>query len=305
MHTAIQNKLDAQFDSYRIGEKLHDVPPHEVYEVTVDGTRAVCKANTGPTGNAGVEGRVTAVVNEETAVPVPEVLQVGTDYFVAAFHPEAPAPDKTQQVDDSWAAATGRGLARLHDETADYFDGYGQCRADGDRVTTTGYDEFHDAALEYVRRYRPTLDRYGHADVADDVIDALRANPDAFTGVGEAVLCHGWASPEHVSIVDGELACLLDFEHAIVAPAEFDFWRTADPAFERDSQLERFREGYESVRSLPRRFEARHPLWRILNVIYFFVSLYVQDQHDATETERRAQHLRELVMESIEQTELR
>ncbi|MFB6073102.1 MAG: hypothetical protein ABEJ88_09055 [Halobacterium sp.] len=90
MHSeSVADALASAFESHSIARRLHDVPPHEVYEVTVEGRRAVCKRDTGATGGAGVEGRVARLVGERTTVPVPDVLAVGPDYYVAAFHPGA------------------------------------------------------------------------------------------------------------------------------------------------------------------------------------------------------------------------
>lgn len=290
----VHDVLGSRFDSHSIVRQLHDVPPHEVYEVTVDGRRAVYKGDTGPTGRAAIEGRVTAFVDEETSVPVPEILRVGDEFYVAAWHPEAPVPDESGDT-ANWAAAAGAGLATLHAETAPKIDSYGQFRPTSDGIASTGHHDFHGAALEYVRHYRPVLDRYGHADIADEVLSFLTDDPDAFAGTGEAVLCHGWATPEHVTVADGEVACLVDFEHAIAAPGAFDFWRTVGPAFDGEAGKEAFREGYESVRSLPSDLAERKPLYALLNVVYYFVSLYEQDQHGPEETARRAAHLREVV----------
>ena len=80
----IEGDLDAQFSTHSVGRRLHAVPPHEVYEVCVDGRRGVCKRNTGRTGNAAVEGHVLSFVGERTSVEVPETLCVGDDHYVAA-----------------------------------------------------------------------------------------------------------------------------------------------------------------------------------------------------------------------------
>ncbi|MDH5018647.1 hypothetical protein [Halobacterium rubrum] len=74
--------LVSQFESYSVQRQLHGVPPHEV---TVDGQPAVCKRDTGPTGGAGVEGRVTRFVGERTSVPVPKIPAVGDDWHEAAM----------------------------------------------------------------------------------------------------------------------------------------------------------------------------------------------------------------------------
>ncbi|WP_185715674.1 hypothetical protein [Halocatena pleomorpha] len=90
MRHTVHDTFAAAFESYSIVRQLHDVPPHEVYEVTVNGHRAVYKGDTGPTGNAAIEVRVAAFIGEQTSVPVPRILLVGDDHFVAAWHPDAP-----------------------------------------------------------------------------------------------------------------------------------------------------------------------------------------------------------------------
>ncbi len=214
MSEDIHDALDAQFDEHGIVRQLHDVPPHEVWEVCVDGRRAVCKRDTGPTGKATVEGRVTAFVGEETTVPVPEVLAVGDDYYVAGWHPNAPEPDASggdgdgtpRDPDETWGRTAGRSLATLHAETAEHTDAFGQFVAAGDGVRVDGADDWHAAVLAYVRRRRPVLADYGHGDVADAVLDYLAEHPEAFSGAGDAVCCHGWWTSEHVGVRDDEVA---------------------------------------------------------------------------------------------------
>lgn len=292
--------LATRFDTYSIRRQLHDVPPHEVFEVTVDDQRAVFKRDTGPTGNAGVEGRVTAFVGEHTSVPVPEILAVGDDWYLAAWHPNAPEPDVGAAADESWARAAGRGLATLHTETAEHVDAYGRFRPDGDGVRVEGSDDWREAATGYVRRRRPVLDDYGHADVADAVIDYLREHPDALSGTGDPVCCHGWWTPEHVPVSGEEVACVVDFEHALAAPGEYDYWRTVVPTFDGGPAREAFREGYESVRALPDDVEDRRPVYLALLGVYYVESLYVQDQHGPAATEQRASAFRELVFGALD-----
>lgn len=300
MRESVLADLETRFNT-RVVQQLHDVPPHEVYELTVDGRRAVYKGDTGPTGSAGLEGRVLNFVGRETGVPVPDVLLVGTDYYVAESHSAAPDPAATRTPDRNWAIAAGRGLATLHAETAPVIEQYGQFQPAGDTVAVSGHDEWHDAALAYLRRRRPVLARYGHADMADAVIDLLADRPGAFSGAGGAVCCHGWATPAHVSVADGRVTCMIDFEHAIAAPGEFDYWRTVVPTFDTDGAARRaFREGYESVRPLPEGMDRRAPLYRLLNAVYYFESLYVQEQYGPDETEKRAESLREHVTATVE-----
>jgi hypothetical protein len=305
----IRDRLESEYDSHRIVRRLRDVPPHEVYEVRVDDRRGIYKRDTGPTGRAGVEGRVTAFVGRETSVPVSEVLSVGDDYYVAAWHPDAPEPGAARVADEAWARAAGGALATLHAETEPHLGAFGPFRPRGgtdlaagvETPRVDGTEDWREAALAEVRRRRPVLARYGHADVADAVAGLLRDRADAFAGAGPPVCCHGWATPEHVAVADGRVACVVDFEHAAAAPAEFDYWRTVLPTFGGDeASMTAFREGYESVRSLPPGVDRRAPFYALLNEVYYVESLHVQDQHGPRETAERAAGLRESVFERVE-----
>lgn len=88
-------------------------------------------------------------------------------------------------------------------------------------------------------------------------------------------------------------------EHAIAAPGEFDYRRTAVSTFGPESEdLERiFREGHESVRSLQTGFDSRRPVYVLLNLIYYFESLYVRNQRGPTETAERAERMRDDVFD--------
>ena len=301
MKRDLASRLEAQFDSYDVLRQLHDVPPHEVYEVTVNGQHAIYKGNTGPTGKAGTEGRVMAVIGEHTSIPVPETVIVENEFFVARWHDDAPSPESEHHADEDWARAAGSGLARLHDETAPLLDTYGTFRPD-DGLRTDGHDQWHAAAIEYVRSRRPVLARCGHADMAEKVLEYLDGHPDAFAGADRPVCCHGWATPEHVSVADRGVACMIDFEHAIAAPGEYDYWRTVSPVFGSDGSNARnvFRESYESVRSLPDGLERRRLLYALLNGVYYFESLYVQNQHGPEETAERAERLRTRITEIVD-----
>lgn len=101
MEVDARTRLEAEHTTYRIIRQLHDVPPHEVYEIFVEGRRAIYKGDTGPTGSAGIEGRVIAFLGEQTTVPVPEILDVGEEHYIAAWHSDAPAPETGPQADET------------------------------------------------------------------------------------------------------------------------------------------------------------------------------------------------------------
>lgn len=322
MRSQLQDRLGEQFETVNIVGQLHDVPPHAVYKLRVDGRQAVLKFDTGSTGSAGVEGRVLTLLHERTAVPVPAPLAVGDDWFLVRWEPAAPQSCGSFEPDEQWARAAGRGLATLHEESAEFIDTYGLFRVEQESAQTTelrlqtfeasglainGNASYREAAIQYVREREPVLDRFGHGAIAQQAVEAIEAAPELTAGVGEPVLCHGWATPEHVAVSGDAVTCLVDFEHAIAAPAEFDYWRTVFPTFgtEQHELQQAFRDGYETVRSLPEELEARRPLYALLNGVYFFESLYIQDQHDETATRKKAEQLREQVETTVEQLKTR
>lgn len=320
--TPIEDALASQFDDYAVGDELHAVPPHRVHEVTVGGRRAVCKVATGPQAHLRRDARVLQHVARETSVPVPEMLAVGDGFYVTEWLASVPDPDGPD-ADIAWTRAAGAGLATLHAETA--FDSPGVLRAgdgapasgasgnssregtdrDGrlvvaDRETTAG------ALATYLDDLRDGVVGTGYVDVVDDVVAFLEANPGTFEGhdgAGTPVLCHGNWLPDHVGVEGDEVTSVIDFERALVASAEHDYWRAALPLFhgsESDEAVrEAFRAGYESVRPLPPGFEQRRDLHWLAITASFVESLFVQDQHGPEGTRRRAERFREAVAESL------
>lgn len=302
----VHDRLGALYDDHRVVRRLHGVPPHEVYEVRVEGDRVVYKGDTEPRGRAATEGAVTRVLADRTAVPVPAVRHVGADFYVADWHPAAPEPGAGLDGEPAWPERAGRGLATLHAETRPLVEGYGTPSVDGGRLVA-GHDDWHAAAVATLRERRATLEEHGCEDadaaVVARVADRLADRPEAFEGAGPLVCCHGWWSPEHVAVREAGVACVVDFEHALLAPAEWDYWRAALPTFlaGEEAGLSAFREGYESVRPLPAGVDDRAPWFRLLCGTYFLESLYVQDQHGPAATRERAAATRERLSDRLEQ----
>jgi len=91
-----------------------------------------------------------------------------------------------------------------------------------------------------------------------------------------------------------------NFEHALAAPPEFDYWRTVIPTFD-DEGRSLFRAACESVRPLPDGVTRRAPFFDLLCTAYYFESLYVQDQHGPAGTERLADRLRERIRATLDE----
>jgi fructosamine-3-kinase len=314
MDDPVRDAVGSLFEEYELGPRLHEVPPHLVHEVTVDGRRGVCKVSTDPRGDAGVEGRVLRYVDRETAVPVPEVLTVGEGVFVAAYRADAPEiPAAGEGVaDEEWLYAAGRALGRLHDESG--FDRPGLLAVDGDpadpgaglAVEADPDATWSDALRDLLGVYHEEVRGSGFGDVVVDAREFVAAHADRFDVLDDRdpALLHGWFTPEHVAVEDGEVVCALDFEHALVGSGEWDFWRAAVPLFAGpgwetpEEGRQRFREGYESVRPLPGGFEEREDAHRMLVAVSYLDSLSTQ-RGITPETRERADFFREQVRKTL------
>lgn len=298
----VRDALASHYDAYGVRRQLHDVPPHAVYEVVVDGTRAVCKLARGPRADPGTEARVIQHVEANTSVPVPHVLAVGDGHFVAEWNDgllqEAP---QEAGLDEAKARAMGAGLATLHAETSFEATGFPTAAPDGLTVETHGtWPETVRAFLDDRRDY---LDDFGYGDVAEAAHGFVREHPDAFADAGDPVLCHGNYLPDHVGVDGDEVVSVIDFEHALVAPAEYDYWRTALSllANEEERTEATFREGYRSVRALPDGFDRRRRLYSLVNTVSYLKSLHLQRNVTGKEAKRRAEWMRDYVYESLDE----
>ncbi|NGM67855.1 aminoglycoside phosphotransferase family protein [Natronolimnobius sp. AArcel1] len=294
--------LVSDSDDLTVIRELHDVPPYRVYEVQVDGRRAVLKADAHPRGHAAIEGRVHAFVASETTVPAPEILEIGPQYYISQWDESL---ERAQTTDELWARAAGRTLATLHTETQNEFDNYGQFYVDEGNLELTGHSDWLAAARDRLEYHRPYLERVGHADIVTVVDEFFAGQTDVFDGAGGPVFCHGNVHPEHVATTANEATAVIDFEHALVAPGEYDYWRVAMPLFNAASDIDSsariaFREGYESIRPLQSGFEQRRDAYRLLNLVSYVESLYLQQTVDTSTLPERAARFRELIVETLE-----
>lgn len=296
---AIHDAVETHTSDYRLRDRLHDVRPHVTYELEFEGQRAVCKASTHPEGTAGLEGHILAAVGDRTRIPVPEVLALGDDHFVAGWHEGVPA--NSSAVTEHRIRVMGRGLATLHAETADWFETTGLLEiADSGarRLTHAANPNWGDTLLAFLDRRVRYLDGVGYGDVARDVRDWFLANRERFDVVDDAVLVHGNYLPEHVG-VDGDCVhAVIDFEHALVGSPEWDYVRTTLPMFgpsaTHDVPESTFREAYESVRLLPAGFDDRRDAYVTLTLVSYLRSLYLQrgDRDSCHEVARRMRRRR-------------
>ena len=281
--TDVHDALTRYTDEYSIVRELHRVRPHVTYEVRFRGERAICKVETHPEADLGREAAATRYVAEATSVPVPEPLAIGDDHYVARWSDAV--PDDTPTRDEARIRALGRGLATLHAETDEIgWTGFLQPASAVDDPTVPPIDTracWSDTLIEFLERRARFLDGVGYGDLARDVLAWVRENRDLFDEAGDAVLCHGNYFGEHVGVDEGgQSTTVIDFEHAVAAPAEWDYLRTVLPVFgpgaEHDVSESVFREAYESVRPLPAGFDERRNALTLCNGLSYLRSLHLQ-----------------------------
>ena len=311
----------ASFDDYEIERQLHDVPPHEVYEVRVDGRRAVCKVAAHPEAAPATEAALLAHVDAHTDIPVPSVLDAGEGYFVGTWLdglPDgSPVPDD-DPTPEPYARALGAGLARLHEATAGTFvrPGYPVPDFEGNGTGAVGLavdarESTHDLALALLDDCERYLADIGRAAPVEEVRALFADRPGLLAGAGAPVVCHGNLLPDHAGFAgdptDGptDLAAVVDFEHGLVAPGEYDFWRTAHPMFGSPTRgtpaggYEAFRAGYESVRSLPHGFERRETAYLLCNLASYLVALDLQNGGIGDAERPRVEGMAETISEVV------
>lgn len=288
--------VESHTTDYELEGELHRIRPHRTHEIRYEGERAVCKLSTHHEGTAGLEGRILAAVGERTSLPVPEVLAIGDDHFVARWHDAV--PQEPPDVTDRRVREIAHGLATLHAETEDWFDSSGLLRipdSRASRFTHTPAPTWGDTLGAFIDRRARYLEGIGYGDVACDVRAWFEENRTQFDAVEDAVLVHGNFFGEHVGVDADAVSAVIDFEHALVGSPEWDYVRTVLPVFgpSADHEVSEavFRDAYESVRPLPVGFDDRRESYVTLTFLSYLRSLHLQ-RGNRDETHAVAQRMR-------------
>ncbi|SFR97924.1 Predicted kinase, aminoglycoside phosphotransferase (APT) family [Halomicrobium zhouii] len=296
----VHDVLESHANSYTVHRVLHDVPPHRVYEVTVDGVRAACKLAREPRATPSIEARVIEHAERETDVPVPNVLTVGDGYFLTEWCDDA--PDDQVAVTESGARAMGASLATLHAQTS--FQSTGLFGG-SDTLAVRSEDTWSETLRERLSAVHDDLAGTGYEDVSERALAFVDDHRTFFDAADDAVLVHGDFVPSHVTFDQDEVSRVVDWEHAIAGPGEYDFARTVlhvfdNPARENERHSEAFRSGYESVRELPAGSDLRRRAYKALIFAFDIRQGYVQDQRPAEELEQFNERFRELAFRIID-----
>lgn len=298
----VHDALASHTNTYEVRQELHAVPPHAVYEVEFDGQRAVCKVARGPRADPETEAHLLRYVERKTSMSVPKILAVGSDHFVAEWH-DGFSTDPT--LDAERARTMGAGLATLHDETAGKFEATGFPHAEDGQLAIDARDSWGETVVDLLADRCDYLSDFGYDEVAETVRSFVADRPDLFGDTGDPVLAHGNYLPDHVAVTEDGVTCVIDWEHALVAPAAYDYWRTAMPLFggpngAGEAAREAFHEGYESVRPLPTGFDQRADCYQLVNMVSYLKALHLQRQQTGRQQAETAASFREHVFDLVE-----
>lgn len=209
------------------------------------------------------EGELARAIRARTAIPVPRVVDIGSDgdssYVVSELAPGENLHSRFAGLDRPTQLRIsrdfGRYLAEIHDAFA--FDGVGSVVAEstdeGTRFRATGSIDFDT----WFRRYgQAGIDALPEQfdEVRERLEDAVASTPG--NDLGDPVLYPWDLRPGNALALDGELSAVLDWGDPLAAPpglavAKADHvltdWYVADA----EPLQSAFRDGYESVREYP------------------------------------------------------
>lgn len=289
---AVRDALETHAESYEVGRELPSRDPNEVYEVRIDGRRAVCKLHEGQDAHVERHALVARRVAERTPTPTPKVLGVGDDYAIFAWSDgtayEADAPRTLRKRRLRNAGAT---LARLHETT--HFDAHGYLRARDGRLELDAEGDWSATLESIVGGWTDDLRGTRFESAGEAVLDLVDDHADAFDAADGPDLVHGDYQPENVRFDGEEVVGVLDWEFSLAGAGEFDLSRAEREFFDwhdapegdasNDADLrEALLDGYESVRPLPTGFGGRREAYRAtlkLDPMRFF-----DDWRDRVET---------------------
>jgi len=109
-----------------------------------------------------------------------------------------------------------------------------------------------------------------------------------------------------IFLVDSDIVSVVDFEHALAAPGEYDYWRLALPQFEGPDEIDdaiprAFREAYESVHPIPPGFDRRRNLYWLLNFVSYLESLYLQKNVDSEDRAEYADWHQDIISDLLKE----
>lgn len=228
-------------------------------------------------------------VAEQTAVPVPAVLDFGKNYLVIEALPGETTPQLRDFTDDQASAyieTAGELLGRLHRD--------GQFESTGRLEGTASGQLHHDPTDSWPSLYeslkRETADELAGTRfeaAATEALAALEELAEQFT-VDQPVLSHCDFGPNNVFRVGDEVSGVIDWEWCLAADPAYDIAR-AERLFRRDADdgtRNALLAGYQRVRPIPDEYDwraERYAAFETLSAMSSFESWRPDDDQQAKE----------------------
>lgn len=263
----IPDVLEMHAEEYETRRELQSNNHNRVYEVALDGRRAVCKVASGDDAHVRKDALAARHLSKRTPTPVPRVFAIEDDYAIFEWaEGTAYDADANRALRERRLRGAGETLAILHKSTDFEACGYLNCQ-DGE-LELDARGTWSDMLTAIVGGWCDDLAGTRFEAVGESVLSFVREHEDAFTAVSESVLVHGDYQPENFLFEGESVAAVLDWEFCFAGAGEFDLCRAEREFFdwhtapENDDLRGSIREGYESTRALPPAFEGRRHVYR-------------------------------------------
>jgi aminoglycoside phosphotransferase (APT) family kinase protein len=272
--TISRRELQKIFDHYELGKvEDFDMPPYGSVNLVVEvNQQYIVRFDT-----RKIEG-ISRFRGEQIAydrlanspVPVPKVIAldlskkfVKQNYIILTKVEGSPLVDAWNTLTSAQKYRTahdaGRFLAHMHNVTYDHF---GELRNLDHKRFRSVYDHIYD----YFERYAHLAVKQGGMTKAtyqriDDLIQSLRPYLEYFP---QGHLVHSDYHFENILQVDGQITGVIDFEWAMGGDPVWDFIQEEKWENQCPSAQDIIMEGYNSVRPLDPRHEAKVHLYKLL-----------------------------------------
>ncbi|SIR51755.1 Phosphotransferase enzyme family protein [Haladaptatus litoreus] len=266
---AIRDVLKLHAEKYEMRRELPSRTPNTVYEVILDGRRAVCKVASGDDAHVRKDALATRYLAERTPTLVPRVFAIEDDHAIFEWvEGTTYNADANRALRERRLRSAGKTLALFHESTDFDTCGYLNCR-DG-KLAPDACGTWADMLTAIVGGWCGDLAGTRFEEAGESVLSFVRDYEDAFTAVSEPVLVHGDYQPENIRFEDESVATVLDWEFCFAGAGEFDLCRAEREFFdwhtapEGDDLRGSIRKGYESVRTLQPTFDGRRHIYRAI-----------------------------------------
>jgi Ser/Thr protein kinase RdoA (MazF antagonist) len=264
----VQKALAAYAGEYEVRRELPSRGPNGVFEVLLDGERAVCKVADCEDAHIHRQALVVEAVAERTDVPTPDVLSTicGCVLFEWSHGCEY-GGGQARNLRQQRLRNAGRTLAELHTSTD--FAEHGYLGVENEGLALDSEGGWGEMLGTITAGWCEDLAGTRFESAGQSVRGFIETNCDRLERADGPDLVHGDFQPANVQFSGAEVVGVLDWEFSFVGAGEFDLCRAEREFFDwhtapetDDSLRDALYAGYESVRPLPQNYAARRHVYR-------------------------------------------